>query len=58
MTQNPDQQGADSAEVLDDLETQLESADAADAPETAEEIAQLLGSALDDVEGGRAGGRL
>jgi hypothetical protein len=58
MTQKPDHQGADSAEVLDDLEAQLESADAADAPETAEEIAQLLGSALDDVEGGRAGGRL
>lgn len=57
MTQKPDQQGADSAEVLDDLEAQLESADAADAPETAEEMAQLLGSALEEIEGGRAGGR-
>ena len=28
-------------------------ADAADAPETAEHAAQLLGSALDDIEGGR-----
>lgn len=58
MTQKPDEQGAGPAEELDELETELEAVDAADAPESAEEIAQLLGSALDDVEGGRAGGRL
>ena len=36
---------------LDELESKLESIDAADAPAAAEEIAQRLGSALDDIDG-------
>ena len=53
MTEKPDEQGAGAVEDLDELEAKLETADAADAPETAEHIAQLLGSSLDDIEGGR-----
>ena len=53
MNQKPDEQETAVAEELDALESKLESADAADAPETAEHVAQLLGSALDDIEGGR-----
>jgi len=56
MTQNPDEQGAGAGEDLDELEAKLEAADAADAPETAEHVAQLLGSSLDDIEGGRGSG--
>lgn len=53
MTQKPDEQGAGAVGDLDELEAKLEAADAADAPETAEHVAQLLGSSLDDIEGGR-----
>ena len=56
MTEKPDEQGAVAGEDLDELETKLEAADAADAPETAEHVAQLLGSSLDDIEGGRGSG--
>ena len=56
MTQKPDEQGAGRGEDLDDLEAKLGAADAADAPETAEQAAQLLGSALDDIQGGRESG--
>ena len=37
---------------LDELEADLETIDAAEAPETAEQIARLLGTALDDIDGG------
>lgn len=57
MTQKPDEPRAAPVEDLDELEAELGTVDASAAPETAEQIAQLLGSALDDVEGGRAGGR-
>jgi len=56
MTQKPDEPGAEVGDDLDELEAKLEAADAADAPETAEHVAQLLGSALDDIEGGRGSG--
>lgn len=36
---------------LDELESKLDSIDAADAPAAAEEVAQRLGSALDDIDG-------
>ena len=36
---------------LDELESKLESIDAADAPAAAEEIAERLGSALADIDG-------
>jgi hypothetical protein len=36
---------------LDELESKLESMDAADAPPAAEEIAERLGSALDTIDG-------
>ena len=36
---------------LDELESKLGAIDAADAPPAAEEIAQRLGSALDDIDG-------
>ena len=53
MNRKPDEQGTAIAEELDALESKLRSADAADAPETAEHVAQLLGTALDDIKGGR-----
>jgi len=56
MTQKPDEQGTEVGDDLDELEASLEAADAADAPETAEHVAHLLGSALDEIEGGRGGG--
>ena len=56
MTEKPDEQGAVAGEDLDELEAKLEAADAADAPETAEHVAQLLGRSLDDIEGGRGSG--
>ena len=46
--QNVPTQGDD----LDDLESNLETIDAADAPEAAEEIARRLGTALDEIDGG------
>ena len=56
MTQKKDDQGTGSDEDLDGLEARLGAADAADAPETAEQVAQLLGSALDDIQGSRGDG--
>ncbi|MGB5532325.1 MAG: hypothetical protein WBN71_04395 [Acidimicrobiia bacterium] len=56
MTQKPEEQAAGAGEDLDELEAKLKAADAADAPETAEHVAQLLGTALDDIEGGRGSG--
>jgi hypothetical protein len=56
MTQKPNEPGAEVGDDLNELEAKLEVADAADAPETAEHVAQLLGSALDDIEGGRGSG--
>jgi hypothetical protein len=53
MTQKPDAQGTKVGDDLDELEAKLQAADAADAPETAEHVAHLLGSALDEIEGGR-----
>ena len=53
MNQKPDERAGAVAEDLDALESKLQAADAADAPETAEHVAQLLGSALDDIQGGR-----
>lgn len=58
MSQKPDEEKAVPGQDLDELEAKLEAADAADAPETAEHVAQLLGSALDDIEGGRGSGAL
>lgn len=46
-----DQNVPPQADDLDELETKLESIDAADAPEVAEEIARRLGNALDDIDG-------
>ena len=56
MTQKPDEPGAGRVEDLDELEAKLGAVNAADAPETAEQVAQLLGSALDDIQGGRGSG--
>ena len=56
MTQNPDDRVVAPIDDLDDLETNLEGADAADAPAIAEQAAGLLGSALDDIAGGSGGG--
>ncbi len=53
MTQDSTPQQEDPAALLDALEAELERTDAADAPETAEEIAGRLGEALDDIDGGR-----
>jgi len=47
-----DQANANQGQSLDELEADLETADAAEAPETAEQIAQALGVALDDIDGG------
>jgi hypothetical protein len=56
MIEKPNEPGTEVGDDLDALEAKLEAADAADAPETAEHVAQLLGSALDDIEGGRGSG--
>ena len=53
MSQKPDEEKTVSGQDLAELEAKLEAADAADAPETAEHVAQLLGSALEDIEGSR-----
>jgi hypothetical protein len=53
MNQKPDEQVGAVAEDLDALESKLQAADAADAPEAAEQVARLLGSALDDIQGAR-----
>jgi hypothetical protein len=58
MSQKPDEEKTVPGQDLDELEAKLEAGDAADAPETAEHVAQLLGSALDDIEGGRGSGAL
>lgn len=56
MTHNQEAQADTTAEDLDDLEAKLVHTDATDAPETAEQVARLLGSALDDIDGGSGGG--
>ena len=56
MTQEPEQTPEEPASTLDALEEHLTEADAADAPETAEEIARQLGDALDHIDGGRGSG--
>lgn len=56
MTHDRERQAAATAEDLDELEAKLERTDAADAPETAEQAARLLGNALDDIDGGSGDG--
>lgn len=56
MTHNQEKEAATTGDRLDELEGKLEHADAADAPETAELAARLLGKALDDIDGGSGGG--
>lgn len=46
-----DQADPNQGQILDGLEAELGTIDAAEAPETAEEIAQMLGAALDDIDG-------
>jgi hypothetical protein len=53
MTDHEDAPAAEPADKLAELEKGLEEADAADAPETAEQIARELGRSLDDIDGGR-----
>lgn len=52
MEQNSNEPVAEPSADLDALEAELEQSEPAEAPEKAEEIARLLGSALDDVDGG------
>lgn len=52
MVQNSNEPVAEPSADLDALEAELEQSEPAEAPEKAEEIARLLGSALDDVDGG------
>ena len=52
MVQNPNQSVPDPDGDLDALEADLETSEPADAPQKAEEIALLLGNALDNVDGG------
>jgi hypothetical protein len=52
MVQNPNEVDPDPIEDLDVLEAGLEQSEPAEAPEKAEEIARLLGNALDNVDGG------
>lgn len=52
MRENQDGSSADLGTELDELEQALEQVEAADAPEAAERAARLLGSALDDIDGG------
>jgi hypothetical protein len=52
MTQDAPHPADDPADDLDALEARLDGADAADAPETAEEIARRLGESLERIEGG------
>ena len=52
MVQNPNESIPDPIDDLDQLEADLQQSEPAEAPEKAEEIARLLGSALDDVDGG------
>ena len=47
-----DQGDSNQGKSLDDLEAELETVDAAEASEIAEQIARLLGTALDDIDGG------
>lgn len=52
MVQNTNEPGADPVADLDALEAELEESEPAEAPGKAEEIADLLGSVLDEVDGG------
>ena len=56
MNEKHDEQAIPSGDDLDELEAKLGGADAADAPETAEQAAQLLGKALDGISGGGGSG--
>lgn len=52
MVQNPNESVTDPITDLDALEAELPQSEPAEAPEKAEEIARLLGNALDNVDGG------
>lgn len=52
MVQDPNEAAPDPIDDLDVLEADLEQSEPAEAPEKAEEIARLLGNALDNVDGG------
>ncbi len=52
MVQNPNESVTDPIADLDALEAELQQSEPAEAPEKAEEIARLLGNALDNVDGG------
>ncbi len=52
MVQNPNESVTDPITDLDALEAELQQSEPAEAPEKAEEIARLLGNALDNVDGG------
>jgi hypothetical protein len=52
MLQNPNESVPDPIADLDPLEAELQQSEPAEAPEKAEEIARLLGNALDNVDGG------
>ncbi len=52
MVQNPNESVPDPIADLDALEAELQQSEPAEAPEKAEEIARLLGNALDNVDGG------
>lgn len=52
MVQNPNESVPDTIADLDALEAELQQSEPAEAPEKAEEIARLLGNALDNVDGG------
>ena len=55
MVQNPNESVTDPIADLDALEAELQQSEPAEAPEKAEEIARLLGNALDNVDGGAGG---
>jgi hypothetical protein len=52
MVQNANESVPDPDADLDSLEADLEQSEPAEAPEKAEEIARMLGDALDSVDGG------
>ena len=52
MMQNPNEPVPDPTGDIDALAAELEHTEPAEAPEKAEEIARLLGNALDNVDGG------
>jgi hypothetical protein len=52
MVQNSNEPVVDPIADLDALEAELQRSEPTEAPEKAEEIARLLGNALDNVDGG------